>query len=244
MPTPNLAITHGAASQNQKEVTLNAALDALDQATQGELAVNLSAGNVALTDAEFRSAFAFRSVGVGGGGAGDTLTVPAIRRLFYVNNADGTATLIAARGITTVNIPAGEGRLLYADGATDGLFQAGGGGGGGSGTGVHLLSGAYPGTLGPGERVFHFIASVPFTLEQNLPDSQGKAKTAAASQADFAILKNGTGIGTLRFAAGASSATFVFGAAVPFSGGDELEILAPDPADATLADLAWTLKGE
>ena len=59
MSSPNLAITHVAAAQNQKEVTINDAIDALDAATQGLLSVDFIAGNVTLTDAQFRGAVAF-----------------------------------------------------------------------------------------------------------------------------------------------------------------------------------------
>jgi hypothetical protein len=44
MPSPNLAIAHVAASQNQKEVTINDAIDALDRAMNDTLALDLSAG--------------------------------------------------------------------------------------------------------------------------------------------------------------------------------------------------------
>ena len=37
MSSPNLGITHVAAAQNQKEVTLNDAIDALDRALSGKL---------------------------------------------------------------------------------------------------------------------------------------------------------------------------------------------------------------
>jgi hypothetical protein len=44
MSTPNLAIPHILQSQAQKEVTANAAFDALDQAIAGLLEVDVSAG--------------------------------------------------------------------------------------------------------------------------------------------------------------------------------------------------------
>ena len=59
MSSPNLAITHVAAAQNQKEVTINDAINALDRAMGDLLVVDLTAGNVTLTDAQFRGAVAF-----------------------------------------------------------------------------------------------------------------------------------------------------------------------------------------
>ncbi len=119
MPSPNLAITHVAAAQNQKEVTINDAVDALDAAMCDELIIDFAAGDVTLTDAQFRSAVAFR---------GDHLTVarnvtvPAVKRLFVVNNADGGADLTVVRGTTTLVVPTAGIRLLYCDGTADGLF--------------------------------------------------------------------------------------------------------------------------
>lgn len=59
MSSPNLAITHVAAAQNQKEVTINDAINALDRAMGDLLVVDLTAGNVTLTDAQFGGAVAF-----------------------------------------------------------------------------------------------------------------------------------------------------------------------------------------
>jgi hypothetical protein len=60
MPTPNLNITHIAAAQNQKEVTANAAFDALDKALTGVLPADFAAGDVTLTDTQFREHIAFQ----------------------------------------------------------------------------------------------------------------------------------------------------------------------------------------
>ena len=65
----------------------------------------------------------------------------------------------------------------------------------------------------------------------------------ATAAAPFTIAKNGSAIGTMVFAAGATSASFTMGAATLFAAGDVLTIAAPAPADATLANLAWTLAG-
>ena len=44
MTSPNLAITHVAAAQNQKEVTVNDAINALDRALTEALAVDFAGG--------------------------------------------------------------------------------------------------------------------------------------------------------------------------------------------------------
>lgn len=49
MPSPNLSITHVAAAQNQKEVTINDAVDALDNAMNRALSLAMADANVTLT---------------------------------------------------------------------------------------------------------------------------------------------------------------------------------------------------
>jgi hypothetical protein len=239
MATPNLNITHIAAAQTQKEVTANAAFDGLDKALCDQLAVDFTSGNVTLTDAQFRSAIAFRATNLS---VDRTLTVPAIKRLFYVNNVDGLAALTVGRGTTTVDVPIGEGRLFYTDGTSNGLFSAGGGGGD-TGPTAYLLAGSQPGKPTAAQRVFHHLAGAGFILPQNLTGSAAKAKAAATAEADFDIKLNGTSKGTIRFAASGTTASFIFSTTTTIADGDEIEIIAPGSQDATLADLTWTLKG-
>jgi hypothetical protein len=67
--------------------------------------------------------------------------------------------------------------------------------------------------------------------------------TAATAQTDFDIQVKGVSKGTMRFAAAGTTASFIFAADVAVVASDEIEIIAPASADATLADLVWTLKG-
>ena len=73
--------------------------------------------------------------------------------------------------------------------------------------------------------------------------SQGYAGTAPTAQADLDIRKNGASIGTITFAAAASTATFSFASEVAFAAGDRLIVLAPGSQDASLADISITFKG-
>jgi hypothetical protein len=129
MSTPNLAIPHVAAAQAQKEVTINDGFNRLDRAVTDFLTVNLSAGNVTLTNDEFRLHRIFRSQGVT---IPRTLTVPQIRREFSIDNADGTADLTVARGTGSVVVPAGAALTIYTDGTANGIRAIGGVGGGAS----------------------------------------------------------------------------------------------------------------
>jgi hypothetical protein len=81
------------------------------------------------------------------------------------------------------------------------------------------------------------------TFPAGLTDSQGVAVTGAAAQTDFDIRKNGTSVGTMRFAASATTATFIMASQTVFAAGDILTIVAPATPDTTLADLGWSLAG-
>ena len=83
----------------------------------------------------------------------------------------------------------------------------------------------------------------PSRCPPDLTGSQGYAGTAPTAQADLDILKNGASIGTITFAAAASTATFAFASEVAFAAGDRLTVLAPGSQDASLADISITFKG-
>jgi hypothetical protein len=105
------------------------------------------------------------------------------------------------------------------------------------------VSGSWAGAPGASQVIERFIFATPVTFPAGLAGSYGTAGTAAAAAASFGIAKNGTAVGTMAFAAGATSATFTMTAATGFAGGDVLTITAPAVPDATLANLAWTLSG-
>jgi hypothetical protein len=239
MASPNLAITHVAAAQNQKEVTINDAIDALDRALGDLLVVDFTAGNVTLTDAEFRSAAAFQAANLS---TARDLTVPQIRRMFAVDNAAGSGTLTIKRGTGAVEVIAGAAVLAYTDGTANGLVAL-------TGTTAaaqektYLLSGAVAGKPQANVRIFHHVVGIAFTLPSGLTGSAAKAKVAATAQADFDILIAGVSAGTMRWAASATAATFVFASATDVTAGQEIEIIAPGTQDDTLADLTWTIKG-
>lgn len=88
---------------------------------------------------------------------------------------------------------------------------------------------------------FLFTRTVVFPSGMTL--SQGKAGTAATAQTDFDLQNNGSSFGTMRFAATATTSTFISASGSTFNAGDELRIVSPNPADATLADLVFTLAG-
>lgn len=81
------------------------------------------------------------------------------------------------------------------------------------------------------------------TFAAGLSPSQGVADVAATSETDFDIQRNGVSVGTMTFAAAASSATFSMASETVFEVGDVLLVIAPSSPDATLADLSFVLAG-
>lgn len=83
--------------------------------------------------------------------------------------------------------------------------------------------------------------SIGLTLSANLPGSYADATVAAAASAAFTITKAGTSIGSVTFAAGATTGTFSFASSVLCVPGDYLTIVAPSTQDSALANVGITL---
>ena len=115
MATTNLDIAEVAPAQNNKEITINDAIEALDQATQGALAVAVS-GDTTLTAVQYRSRFMFELSG--SPSSGFSLTLPDdIERLIAVRNTtDQLCTLTL--DTSTLAIPAGTQAVVWSDGET------------------------------------------------------------------------------------------------------------------------------
>jgi Protein of unknown function (DUF2793) len=76
-----------------------------------------------------------------------------------------------------------------------------------------------------------------------LSPSQGVAGTAATAQTDYDIQKNGSSVGTMRFAAAGTVASFIMASQTTFAAGDKLTVIAAATPDATLAKVSFTLAG-
>jgi hypothetical protein len=109
--------------------------------------------------------------------------------------------------------------------------------------GPAYVSGSWAGSPGASQAIERYIFATPVTFPAGLAGSYGTAGTAATALTAFPIQKNGSTVGTMAWAAGATSASFTMTSATTFAGGDVLTIIAPASPDATLANLAWTLAG-
>lgn len=105
------------------------------------------------------------------------------------------------------------------------------------------LSGFYPGVLVNAAVVLRIPVARKLVFGINMAGSYGKASAAATAQTDFDIQVNGVSKATMRFAAAASSATFINAAAFATAAGDVLSVHGPATADATLADVGFVLTG-
>lgn len=109
---------------------------------------------------------------------------------------------------------------------------------------IYDLASFFDGVPAASDDIYKFVAPRAFYLPQDLTSSRCEASVAATAQTDFDIQRNGVSIGTIRFAAAGTVATFIFAANVNFSIGDNLSIVAPLTPDATLADLQFTIVAE
>ncbi len=97
----------------------------------------------------------------------------------------------------------------------------------------------YPNQLPPSAYITWFNAVRPFTLPVGLTGSLFTLGTAPASPLTLNILKNGSTIGTLFFAAGNTTPTVTFTTLTSFAVGDQLRIQTP-AATYSAANLAAT----
>ena len=107
----------------------------------------------------------------------------------------------------------------------------------------YFMSGFYPGAPAASAKMMVHVFPVAVDVPSGMTGSQGTAETAATAQTDFDVQKNGVSAGTMRFAAAATTATFIMATATSFSPGDKLQLIAPATPDSTLADIAWSFKG-
>ena len=105
------------------------------------------------------------------------------------------------------------------------------------------VSGSFTGPATANLVVQRYVFAGTVMFPAGLTGSQGTAGVGATATTTYSIRKNGSNVGTMVFAAGATTATFTMASATTFMAGDILTVVAPPSPDATLANLAWTLVG-
>lgn len=128
--SPILKIPLLSVSQANKEQTINTMVSYLERAMNDAQTINLGAANFVITSTDFARFFMWRLTGVV---SGRTITIPAQKRLFVVENLTGAFTVDLIRGTSTITVPVGGVLILYCDGTNlisvaDSTVMGGGGG--------------------------------------------------------------------------------------------------------------------
>lgn len=100
-----------------------------------------------------------------------------------------------------------------------------------------------PGTLTASQLMNRHVFARAVTLPISLTGSYASSTVTATATTTITLKKNGSSIGSIAFAGGASTGTFTFSAAVSFVAGDVLTVEAPGSADATLGNVSISLAG-
>jgi len=233
----NLNLPQIAAAQAQKHQTSNDADDYLDIALTAVLSIDFTSGNYSLSSAEFREHMVFKATN---NSVARDLTVPQVSRPFIVNNT-GSATLSIKRGATTKTLLTLEVGTYYCDGSADGLVAVAVSTAAASPP--YDVGASYPGVPTASAVLMRYPFPRQVIFPASLTNSKGVAGTAATAQTDFDIKKNNSSVGTMRFAIGATTATFIAASQQTYTAGDYITVVAPGSPDATLADIGFGLAG-
>jgi hypothetical protein len=111
----------------------------------------------------------------------------------------------------------------------------------------YVVGGYYTGTPGADAIVLSHLVTEALTLPATLTGSIFRARVAATASAVATIRRTTSGgtattLGTLTWAAAGTVPTVSFASDVALAAGDWLEIVAPATADATLADIACSIR--
>lgn len=233
----NLALSQVTAAQNQKEVTINDAFSQLDVALTDKLDVDFTAGNVSLTNLEFRRNIIFFATNMA---SGRTLTVPAIKRLFAVQNPHATHDLDVIRGSTTITVPAETAAVLYSDGTTNGLITVSAPPAAEASLyDFGMLAFATPTTDAVLQKI---VMSRAITVPGNFAGARGNVDVDPTATFDIDFTVNGASAGTISIStAGAFTFTTPAGAPIALVAGNVVRFVAPTTVDDTVTGIAITI---
>lgn len=221
MTTPILGMDELAAAQSQPEVIVNAAFRALEAAIQ-------------------ISALGYQNDPPGSPSEGDRYLVGDTPTGAWTGHAEeiayysgGWQFLEPLPGWRAYVL--GDSEYLYEESDWDPVS--------GSGIGPYDVGAMVAGVPDADAVCLRYAFPREVTFAAGLAPSQGVADVAATGDTDFDIQQNGVSVGTMTFAAAATTATFDMDSETVFEVGDVLTVIAPNTPDATLADISFVLAG-
>lgn len=234
--TPNLLIDHIAASQAQKEVTANAAFDALDKALCQFTSIPLANANMTLTSAQMlgNAALTF----TGSLTAIRTITLPARAKFLYVENGTtgGFALSLKTTSGTAIALGSGERKLLYCNGSALSIVAE-------AGAIPYDINGSFKGKPEVEAVLLRYPLPRALRFLAGLPLSQSVSEVPATAVMAFSLRKNGAEFANMVFAASAKKASFICAKTTELGAGDILTLVAPLQPDETLSDISFSLAG-
>lgn len=106
------------------------------------------------------------------------------------------------------------------------------------------LNGWVEGTFDSEEVILSMVTVVPYRLPSGLVGSMARLSSGPAGAYSFSIRVNGTEVGTIGFAPGGTSGSFIVNGDVPLALGDVLTIVAPTAVDTGVKDLTVAIRAE
>lgn len=232
----NIGWREVASNQNQKEVTINEQVSILDAALTERLTLT-GAGPFTPSVLQFNRVV---EIYVDPAATAVDITVPSNKKLFILNNRDGTVDASLVKGATTLTVPTGIALPFYSGEGIDELHVL---------TGFEIEPVEYRmsafKSLAPAasEVIAQFIVNRQVTLPLNLEGSEAYAGITATITSTLDIQINGVSAGTLTFDPSVNAGTFTFTPGQIMSPGDVLTIIANAAPDNTLGDISVTIKG-
>ncbi len=110
-------------------------------------------------------------------------------------------------------------------------------------SGILRLYGSLDGLPDAGMELFDIEMKGDEAFASGFPGNLGGCDVAPTSAAVFLVKKNGTNVGSMNIAIGATAATWTLASGLTFASGDRFSFYAPVVQDATLSGPRWTFSG-
>jgi hypothetical protein len=231
----NISGTRLTENQAQKYISTNDQQEEMDAFLTELVTVPITASNTFTLTLLQNTRAQHYSVTNSGATNACTLNLQSVKRgLFTVTNSIGfnlTVQISGQPGVPPV-LNTGSSRLLRCDGVN--VYN------------VTIdqpldIAAQFGSTPGAGSVVFERVTSAEtFKTPINFTGSQGYCRVAPSGSTAFTVKKNTTSLGTITFAGGSNTATFIAAAAISFNAGDRISIEAPGALNG-IADLSFTL---